>query len=332
MKSLKVDIAIIGGGCVGSSIFYTLRRFGLNNIALIDCGRKTLSATAHSGGMLRVFHEQKEHVQLALENRKLLNKYQQEKIINQKEKENGSLYFFHKNRYPGYKNNLKHMRSARYPFEVFNSSCGEKRFPQYNWEDVWAIYEPAGGQLSTMHFIDDLLQAGVCKNNIILDNCEITRICSYQNDYVVFSKDYVITANKLVLAGGARLLPRFQDLYLNLPLTVKPLTACVVEKTEKNHRVPNYFDRESLDFSCFSDEEKAILSKPICPRMKQQLWGKVIEKKSAYDVYTYNRLGLLGGVSGFSNLFIATGWGGTAFKFALAIGSRMAQVILESKR
>ena len=68
MQSFDFDIAIIGGGCIGSSILYELCHRGFSNIVLIDHGRKTTSATANSGGMLRIFHENTEHIKAALSN------------------------------------------------------------------------------------------------------------------------------------------------------------------------------------------------------------------------------------------------------------------------
>jgi glycine/D-amino acid oxidase-like deaminating enzyme len=325
MKCFEFDITIVGGGCIGSSILYELTRRGFANVALIDHGRKTVSATASSGGMLRVFHESAEHVELALANHSLLQTHHRAGILSEKPEADGSLYFFNKHRYQDYQPNLKRMDKAAYPFEVLTSSCGRKRFPQFKWnKDEWAIYEPQGSHLSPQLFVEDLISSSVRGGAVLIDDFQVQRLSRYRSQHRISGNDATVTTKTLILAGGARLLPRLRDLGLNLALEARTLTSFVVQKTQNDLILPNYFDRESLEFGRLGHGSHVVLSDPACPRIVDRLWRGTIEKRLAEDCYAPNRLGFSGQVSGLPRLNLATGWGGTGFKFALAIGNRIA--------
>lgn len=327
MQQLEYDITIIGGGCIGSSILYELCRRHFKNVALLDHGRKTVSATTHSGGMLRVFHENPAHIELALQNALRLEAYQQTNLFTHKMKKNGHLYFFNKKRYRDYKKNINKMEKANYPFEIITAQSGKNRFSHFNWNNDWAIFEPAAGGLSPQQYADDLLTASVKQGASLYDSLEVQHILFEKNKYLLITNDISIKTEKLVLAGGARILPLLQQLNLPFSLAVKTLTTYTTNTLKSNKELPNFFDRESLHFASFSQQNIAIFSNDYCERIKEKNWINVFEKKSANDIYAPQRIGLLGKIPGFSNLFIATGWGGTAFKFALEIGHRIVNTI-----
>jgi len=379
MKSYDFDITIIGGGCIGSSILHELTRRGFCNIGLIDCGRNSMSATVSSGGMIRVFHENPTHIELALGNYSLLKKYQASGVLKQRMMFNGSLYFFNKHRYIEFQKNLEIMDGANYPFEVFTTACGRKHFPQFLWNDnEWAIYEPQGTQLTPSLFTENLLTSSINAGAMILDDLSVLRFSHHRDYYRISGNEATITTKILILAGGARLLPRLKDLGLNLPLESKMITTyiaiksknCIpthyssippdnsnkniqktnadthlnkkrngMEKTSLNNEYlnivepqttwfqPNYFDRETLNFACLGQASYVTLSSPEEQRLIDRPWERSYEEKSELDCYAPNRIGYAGQISGLPHLHLATGWGGTGFKFALEIGNHIATAI-----
>ncbi|MEK6774878.1 MAG: FAD-binding oxidoreductase [Bdellovibrionota bacterium] len=327
MKSYEFDILIIGGGCIGSSVYHELGLQGFTNVALLDNGRKTLSATSKSGGMLRVFHERSQHIDLALNNLKRLEVYQKAGWI-EKAQPNASLYFFNKHRYSSYEENLRKMDGAGYPFEVFNTVYGRERFPQFHWgDDEWAIYEPQSSQLSPQTFVEDLLTASAPYKNTILDSFEVIRICSYRDQFRVYSNDSAVTTKLLILAGGARLVPKLKDLGVSLPLETRTLTSYLAEKNQEDFVLPNYFDRETLQFGGFGPGRNVTLSNPLNQRLIEKKWSSTFTEMTAQDCYAPGRLGYIGEVPGHPRLILATGWGGTAFKFALDVGRQVAYAV-----
>ncbi len=329
MKAYEYDIVIIGAGCVGSSIAWDLTRRGFRNTLVLDNGRGQVSATSKSGGMLRVFHENAEHVELALNNLDLLKSYQDRRIVNEGSKFNGSLYFFDQRRYRDYAANLQIMETRNYPFEILTPQNGRMRFPQFHWAaNQWAIYEPRGTQLSPMNFSNDLLKFGQAAGLTVRSNFEVERICHFRDRYRVFSNDAVVTAKTLILAGGARLLPLLKQLGIGHSLKAQTLTAYQMTKLNSEIDMPNYFDRETLEYGRSGLGEHMWLSNPGTQRFIKPYWHQnEITMMSAEDCYAPNRAGFAGFLLGYPRLMLATGWGGTAFKFALEIGHRVGHTL-----
>ena len=114
------------------------------------------------------------------------------------------------------------MDKANYPFEIYNSICGKKRFPQFRWrDDECGIYEPLGCQLSPQHLTEDLLKSSIKHGATLLDDFEVHQLRRHGDCFRIFCNKATITAKSLILAGGARLLPRLKDLGLHLFITIK---------------------------------------------------------------------------------------------------------------
>ena len=328
MTSHEFDIVIVGGGCVGSSIFHELSRSGFGHVGLIDSGRTSTSATAHSGGMIRVFHESSAHVELALGHIKSRAKYKKMGILSETDRANGSLYFFNKRRYRDYQKNLQIMETANYPFEVLTAQCGQKRFPDFQWtDDEWAIFEKQGSCDSPLRFSEDLLSAGQKNGLSILDSFEVTRICKFRDQYRIIGDRGSVMAKVVVLAGGARILPLLRDLGLCLSLEAKTLTTYTGAKSNADYSAPNYFDRETLEFGRLGAGTNLAVSNPTDSRLRNKPWRDHLVKQSANDCYAPDRQGVVGQIPGHPKLILATGWGGTAFKFALEVGRRATLLV-----
>ena len=328
MSHFTFDIAIVGGGCIGASIFQELSRSGFTNIVLLDHGRKHSSATANSGGMLRVFHEQKNHLELAMANFSRLRLLQKEGLFADAPEPNGSLYFFHEDRFSRYKENLQQMSAAQIPFEIISYGQGRERFPHFQWKiQDRAVFEPWGTHLDPLQFVEQLLTRGIAAGCTVVDNFEVLRVCHHIDQYRIFSDTAAVTAKILILAGGAGLLPRLEEMGVSLPLKSKTLHRVLVEKCDSDLQMENYFDRETLEFGCLSAGADFTLSSLESRRLIGKHWNNNIRQQKARDCYAPNRIGYLGLVPGRERMIIATGWGGTAFKFALEIGRRVAEIV-----
>lgn len=332
MNTFDFTTVVIGGGCIGSSILFELSRRGFQNLALLDQGNESQNATLQSGGMTRVFHENAEHLDLALQSHFKSKQLKNEKILTEMPSNNGSLYFFDKKRYPSYQKNLQRMDEAEYPFEILTFQCGEKKFPQFEWnENEWAVFEPLGSQLSTRQFVKDLQIASQKQKAVMMNSFEVQRIFSHQGQFRLYGKEATVTCKNLILAGGAALIPRFKDLGIHLPLQSRLLTSYIAEKSTSDQSCPNYFDRETLEYAGFGRNDSVTLSELKVKKPLQQSWSSSFKIQSGNDCYAPNRKGVLGQVSGHDGLYIATGWGGTAFKFALEIANQTANILENSQ-
>lgn len=201
-------------------------------------------------------------------------------------------------------------------------------FPQFHWGDnEWAIYEPLASHRSPIEFSDDLLRAGQAGGVVLHDDFEVQRICYFRDHYRLISKDSVIKAKTLILAGGARMLPHLKDLGIAHSLDSKMITTYVALKDHEYFQLPSFFDRETLEFARLGVGKHVVLSNPHSRRLKEPFWHNDFTLVQAHDSYAPHRLGLCGFLLGQSRLMLATGWGGTAFKFSLEIGNRIGQTL-----
>lgn len=330
MSHFDFDTTIIGGGSIGSSIAYYLAKNGFTNVAVLDSGRKTVSATARSGGMLRVFHENSEHVELALRNHALLRGLQASQILSEKNRPNGSLYFFDRRRFRDFEKNLKIMETHHYPFEVITSKIGNQRFPLFHWStDQWAIYEPQAGHLSPPIFCDELLNFSEKCGTSLLENFDVDRICFFRDRYRLFNGDKTVSSKTVILAGGARLLPHLKDLGIGHALKSQPIKLFRSKKPKLDYHAPNFFDRETLQYGGQVHNQHMVISKISSEKYVHDLDVSEFEIVEGQDCYAPNRVGYAGWLPGHPRLLLATGWGGTAFKFSLEIGQRITHVLAQ---
>jgi glycine/D-amino acid oxidase-like deaminating enzyme len=328
MKNYEVDIAILGGGCIGAAIFHEFYERGIGNVALIDDGRKTTSATAHSAGMLRVFHESPDHTELALKNFYHLQELIQCKVLSQAPQALGNLYFAHRDRFQSYEKSLALMDTAAYPFEILTEVQGRSRFPQFVWkQNEWAIFEPLASFFDPSVFSSTLIERSVHGGLDLLDNFEVLRICPYLGHYRISGKQQSITAKSLVLAGGARMIPRLRDLGISLPLEERVLRIFKSLRKDASEKLPSFFDRESLEFSLLSHPETIVSSHENISRLHSAVSSEKPFMVEAADSYSEGRKGYLGQVPGHPRLILASGWGGTAFKFSLEVAKRTARIV-----
>ncbi len=331
MNQTEFDIVVLGGGCIGASILFHLAKANFKNLALIDKGRKTSSATASSGGMLRVFHENPKHVELALGTEQQIQLLQQQGTISEKKFANGTLYFFSNNRIRGYQESFNLMQEARYPFQILNAQQGQENFPDFKWHaGQSAVYEPFSGHMAPATLVDDLLKTslGMAQENLdIFEDTEVKRISHFQNHYRLCLGDRVISTKNLILACGAKTLPRLNDLGVSMSLEVKTLASYFSSRLKPQIQMPNFFDRENLSYGRWSDHQQILQSDPESSRWRLKTWGPVEAILQAEESYAPNRLGYLGSLSGHPKVIVATGWGGTGFKFCLEIGRRAANIL-----
>lgn len=325
------DYVILGGGCIGSSIAFQLAAEGISNVALLDnhSSRKH-SATLLSGGMIRAFHENLCHTKLAHNSNLRFRKWIDDKIIKGPANVSGSLYFFDPVRRKEYEKSLNYLLQNNYPLEVLTSEQGQERFPEFNWKQRWAIFEPQGMQISPVEYVDEMLKGARAQGVSIFPEHEVLKICQFHGGYRLIGKELNILAKTLILAGGASMMGLIQDLKLGLSLEAKMLKYFKVQSAGRKKILPNYFDRETLEFGGGFLSENIILSELKPTRIQEKFDVSNYEICEALDSYSPQRQGYIGFVSGFSNLLIATGWGGTAFKFAPEVAAQIALLLKQT--
>lgn len=77
-----------------------------------------------------------------------------------------------------------------------------------------------------------------------------------------------------------------------------------------------------------SDQYRVLLANPNTQRLINYPWDKTsLTEIQADDCYAPGRIGFAGILMGHPRLLLATGWGGTAFKFSLEIGQHVGRIL-----
>ncbi len=319
----EFDIVVIGGGCIGSSILFSLKEQGHNNIALIDRGRNSSSATAQSGAMMRLFHEDPRHTTLAVRSAVHHRRLRRERVVSGSDVRSGSLYFFNRNRYSTFEASLRIMDEAGSCFEIVTPARGMKEFPQFNWNPSdLAIYESTGNHLNAVGFSNELITHSEAK---LFDDEMVQSISQVNSHYKIELENQIIRAKQVILAGGVAMLPLLKELGISLPLISKEIVIYRSRCENRFLHLPNYFDRETLEFGRFSDPTEIALSVPEPRRLASLDNLNKWTRSTASDCYAPDRQGFMIAPPSHPHLLVVSGWGGTALKFALEIGHQVAR-------
>lgn len=326
----EFEVVVIGGGCIGSSVLFSLKERGHSQLALIDQGRRTTSATAQSGGMLRIFHEDPRHTLLATRSASKFLRLRREKILSGSNARSGSLYFFHHDRSSSFEASLRIMDDAGSCFEVIPPARGAKEFPQFNWsaKDL-AVYESTGTHLDPLLFANELIKGSKAQT---FEDSLVQQITYNDGHYKFQLGEKLIVTKQLVLAGGVGMLPLLHRLQINLPLVAKSITTYRSNDAMQSVDLclPNYFDRETLEYGRFSNSSEMILSRLDPCRLKISTEQHHWEEHMGQDCYAPDRQGLITSLPDHPHLTVVSGWGGTGLKFALEIGDLVAERITTS--
>lgn len=329
--SKPFDVTVVGGGCIGSSILYSLMLQGKKNIALIDRNRQSTSATANSGGMMRVFHEDPRHTQLAIQSTMLLKRYRSTGQLKTDVCYNGSLYFFDRRRYETFEASMALMDEAGCSFEIVTPQSGRKDFPEFRWDDHdLAVYESTGKQISPTLLNQELLLACERQGATLLEDQHVYDITRNANGYELHLDGSSVLTDQVILAGGAGMLPLLRNLGVVTPLVAKRLTSYLTVNRPEYLHLPNYFDRETLEYARFGNGSHILFSKPSLERLLIPSNLGPFTEQTADDCYAPDRQGLILAPPEYPGMTIVTGWGGTAFKFALEIGRTSAASVKQS--
>jgi len=317
------DVVVVGAGCIGAATALELSKCSQLKVLVIDEAEVATKATGKSGGMVRVYHQSPELMELA---RLSISSFWKEEF-----QETGSFYFVPEAQLEEARKNVQELKTLGYAIELLNPTEAQELFPQYDFSFSYIVYEPRAGfvdpQSCAKKWIDQALRLGVklqLQTKLIGVN--------YENDLLNLSTSKGSIKTKVVsLATGAGTLELLEKHQIDLPLKVKELTVQASKISAGQVPMPFYFDYSDLSFAGMrntTDGIELLSSHAGVPARLTHL--KDMTAKSAYsefDAYAPGRQGHLTFVSSLPGLFVSTGWGGTAFKLSPAIGKHACEMI-----
>lgn len=239
----------------------------------------------------------------------------------------------------------------------------QKDFPQFN-ADYGALDQEAGFLYCPT--VVEALKQILLKNGVtLLENTSVRKISTTKNVYDVITKDNTFRGKNVVIAaalGTNKILSSLEKCELQLPLSAdKPLECQYIFPNDTNglfneNKLPvfAYLDvgiyghpiytgfTKGIKIGFYRPPEYKTLSGQkvrniqdfisICmPQLKTAKKQNITDvDRCSYDMTPDNDF-IVGKLPGYKNIFVATGFCGTGFKFASIIGKRLSSLILKNE-
>ena len=331
-KNRYYSIVIIGLGCLGASIFRSLKLRGVKNILILDKNERGGGISFQSGGMIRVFHKNRTDQIAARYGQSIF--YHLKKEIGLNILQTGSLSIMPK-QYATKLNTGK--------FDFFNSQELSKKFPKLSfYKNEVGIYEKNGASINVKEYIEKIIHFYRDDRDDIFENTCVHKIYSGPNGkHEIITDSSLFLASHIVVTSGLGLRKILPEIYQGQGFEKRKITTYNVTVKQIQH-LPNFFDYSKIFYGTrgFQGREGTFRvglrsgarnSKDEVRKYAKKRFRfdyKISEEnRSANDLYLKNRDGFLGEISGRSGLYVLAGWGGGGFKFSPFLGDKMAQKI-----
>jgi len=149
---MKYDVAIIGGGVIGSAIAYNLTKQGMKNIAVFEKSYIASGATGRCGGGIRQQWASPENCKLAIRSVKLFESLDDELDYKTEYYQGGYLLLaYGDDEMHQFDKNVKMQRNAGVPVRILNTSEIKSMYPFLNLDGVsCGAYCPTDGHANPM--------------------------------------------------------------------------------------------------------------------------------------------------------------------------------------
>jgi len=342
----NIDIAIVGGGVIGSSIAYNLCGSS-SKISLFEKSSVGDSgATASSGGLLRVFDPDPLLSRLAHRSMEYYLDWSKKKLPGDSGVTTNGMLYLASNNYHKTIDFCKSI-SADYPIDIIDKIDVKKKFPYIKTDNYkYAIYENNGGYGDVKQTAKSYINGAIGLGLDLHENCFIKNIIELNNGWRLFTDNGVYDANYLVIAGGAYSNKLINDLAYNTRTIAIPYFSkkgntfdiSIINEGDKTFSRP--FSDSS--FLCGSQEFDWIDN----PDMKIDLEDRHVKDASlravkmfgpdivwrggklGFDAYTDTFRPLFGPYR--DNVFVATGFSGRGYKLTPYVSYLASEFILNN--
>jgi glycine/D-amino acid oxidase-like deaminating enzyme len=232
---------------------------------------------------------------------------------------------------------------------LWNAVEARRHVPDFQWQDGdIVVHEPHAGYVDPLQTVTALLQHAQAAGVTVSTGRRVTALRTGPDGIAGVEVDgEVITARAVVVAAGAWSRELLQPLGLGSTLYAKAIQVNRLDLGQAK-AWPCWLDLQTLGygrpgangevwFGAGLDERSLGLGEQPCRpedtarahalasvRLPELLNAPVIGGSRIADAYTHDRRGLLGEVTDVPGLVLATGWGGTGFMLAMAVGDHVA--------
>ena len=358
------DAIVIGGGVVGSSIAFHLKRLGCGNVLLLERGQACTGGTAKSCAIIRTHYSIPTNTELAVQSLEVFRNFAD--YLGDPEAESG----FTHSRYlilapEGQSGDLLRQNlkmQAQHGAETYEISHEEARImhPRLNLDDIDVIgYEPQSGYadpyMTTMGFLNAARRIGAevkldCPvMGLIEDGDRILGVHTAEGDFRAGTVVAAIGPWTRPLAAWAGIelpletsrhtvltfkstapydprLPIVKDLTTENKMYFRPASGGVVLVGTGDHGDP-IADPDAMDENV-SDDFVLLQGGQLAHRMPDFATGELVDTwVGPYDIPPdWNPV--LGPIDGLEGLHVAYGFSGHGFKLSPMVGKCVAQMVM----
>jgi sarcosine oxidase subunit beta len=359
MTARTTDVIVIGGGVNGASIAYALAARGVK-VTLVEQAAMASGASGRSSALIRMHYTNEWDARLAFASFPVFRDWPE--IMG------GSPVFTHTGFVnvvaPPYaealRRNVEMLRGIGVNTVALSPDELLALQPFASVDDLGAAaYEPDSGYANPADTVEGFRRRAVDLGAQILQWTAVTRVVRRESRVTGVETDAgAIDAGAVVVAAGAWAPRLCRDLGLPLLARPKAIDTVLVERPPElvdphmvfiDNAQGSYFRPESGIFTIVGvpcqawdiDPDTMSTGLPVdAPTVGAQILTRRIPAMEratlargyrAFDCYSRDRHAILGAVDGVDGLYLATAFSGSGFKIAPAVGTCMAELIVDGR-
>ncbi len=277
-ENIKVDIAIIGGGYTGLSSAYHLKKYNPNlNVIILEAKQVGHGASGRHGGMLLpqpptesfeiydtenpVLHQQT--YELTVKNINKIKELVAQSGLDCDLKTDGYCHtIIEEEDIAYYKKYVETVNKLGMPLEFWNEDQTSEALGTEYYSA--SVYDPNGGSLHAVKFINILKKTAQDLGVIIYENSMVNEIVEGEKIDLLINNSFKVTASKIIIATNAytsklgyfktRIIPVHAQTAVTKPLTDKQ-----IEEMGWNSRLPFYDSRNYLMHLVLRDDNRIVI-------------------------------------------------------------------------
>lgn len=353
------DVVVVGGGVNGVSIAHALAARGVKRVVLVEKDALASGASGRSSALVRMHYTNETDARLAFASFPLFR--------NWTEIMGGPPVFTHTGFLtvvaPAYADNLRRnvemLRAIGVNTVALSPAELKELQPFASVDDVGAAaYEPDSGYANPAETVEGFRRRAQDLGARVRQWTAVTRIIL--GDHRVLGVDTRagrIEAGSVIVAAGAWAPRLCREIGLDLPARVKGIDTVVVTRPAELSR-PHMIVIDNVQGSYFRPESgvltlvgvpcqdwdvdpdapgslpsdaPAVGAQILTHRIPLMERATLARGYRAADGYSHDRHAILGAVDGVDGLYLATAFSGSGFKIAPAVGTCMAELVLDGR-
>jgi sarcosine oxidase subunit beta len=352
------DVVVIGGGVNGASIAYALAARGVRRVALLDKGALASGASGRSSALVRMHYTNEWDARLAWASFPVFRDWPAIMGGPPVFTHTGFLNIVGHESADRLRRNVEMLRGIGIDTAALGPDEVRRLQPSFHVEDIGAAaYEPQSGYASPADVVAGFRRRIQELGGRVLEWTAVTRIVRGDSRVTgVETSAGRIDAPVVVVAAGAWAPRLCRAIGLELPARAKGIDTVLVTRppelaaphmTVIDFAMGTYFRPESgimtiVGVPCYEwDPDPDTMGTGLPPeapvrgaellthRIPAMEGASLARGFRAFDCYSRDRHAILDRVEGLDGLYLATAFSGSGFKIAPAVGTCMAELILD---